>query len=86
MKKGLLALIALFSVGLHAAPQESRSVKFTGCEGLDAKGISASVKRDYLRTVLRAGRTIRRNSARPIRLPGLTRKPSKAAMMNGPSP
>lgn len=48
MKKGLLALVALFSVGLHAAPQESRSVKFTGCEGLDAKGISASVKRDYL--------------------------------------
>lgn len=48
MKKGLMALAVLFSVGLHAAPQEPHKVKFTGCEGLDAQGIAASVKRDYL--------------------------------------
>ncbi len=47
-KTGVFLGAALLATSFSGLAETSRQVAFTGCEGLDAQGIAASVKRDYL--------------------------------------
>lgn len=47
-KTGVFLASALLATSFSGLAASSQQVTFTGCEGLDAKGIAASVKRDYL--------------------------------------
>lgn len=47
-KTGVVLGVALLATSFAGLASPSRQVAFTGCEGLDAAGIAASVKRDYL--------------------------------------
>jgi len=47
-KTGAVMALALMAASLTAQAANEKKVKFPACEGLDAKGIAASVKRDYL--------------------------------------
>lgn len=47
-KTGVFIAGALLMTSFAGLAASSQQVAFTGCEGLDAKGIAASVKRDYL--------------------------------------
>jgi len=47
-KTGAVMALALMAASLTAQAANEKNVKFPACEGQDAKGIAASVKRDYL--------------------------------------
>jgi hypothetical protein len=47
-KTGAVIAAALLTVSLSAQAASEKTVKFPACEGQNAEGIAASVKRDYL--------------------------------------
>lgn len=47
-KTGVVMVLALLSASLTAQAADEKTVKFPACEGQNAEGIAASVKRDYL--------------------------------------
>lgn len=47
-KTGVMVAMLLLAGSLSAQAAENKTVKFPACEGQNAEGIAASVKRDYL--------------------------------------
>ena len=47
-KTGAVIAAALLTASLSAQAESEKTVKFPACEGQNAEGIAASVKRDYL--------------------------------------
>jgi len=47
-KTGVVMVLALLGASLMAQAADEKTVKFPTCEGQNAEGMAASVKRDYL--------------------------------------
>lgn len=83
---GVLLGTILLAGSVVASAATAKSVKFPSCEGMNAEGIAASVKRDYLQNRIVRWADDQKNLARRIPLPGLLRKIYGVRTINGMFP
>lgn len=80
---GVLLGTILLAGSVVASAATDKAVKFPSCEGMNAEGIAASVKRDYLQNRIVRWADDQKNLARRIPLPGLRQKTFGGRTING---